>query len=91
MARVCQLTGKKIMSGNRVSHSNRKTRRRFLPNLQSHRFWLASEGRFIRLLVSHKAMRTIDKLGIEVVVARLFNGKNAKCSTRASSAGIEVC
>lgn len=89
MARVCQLTGKKVMKGNRVSHSNRKTRRRFLPNLQSHRFWLASEQKFIRLLVSHKAMRTIDKLGIEVVVARLF--ATPENSKRACSTGIEVC
>ncbi len=71
MARVCQVTGKKIMMGNRVSHSNRKTRRRFLPNLQHHRFWVAAEKRFVRLLVSHKAMRTIDKLGIEAVLALL--------------------
>ena len=89
MARVCQLTGKKVMTGNCVSHSNRKTRRRFLPNLQSHRFWLASEQRFIRLLVSHKGMRTIDKLGIEVVVARLFAGQGGR--QRASNACIEVC
>lgn len=89
MARACQLTGKKVMKGNCVSHSNRKTRRRFLPNLQSHRFWLASEQRFIRLLVSHKAMRTIDKLGIEVVVARLFAGQGS--ARRASNACIEVC
>ena len=63
------------MSGNNVSHSNRKTRRRFLPNLKSHRFWIPGQvpgkGRFIKLVVSHKGMRTIDKLGIEAVLAAL--------------------
>lgn len=71
MSRVCQVTGKNVMTGNNVSHSNRKTRRRFLPNLHWHRFWLASQGRFVRLLVSHKGMRTIDKLGLEAVLADL--------------------
>ena len=75
MSRVCQVTGKAVMSGNNVSHSNRKTRRRFLPNLQSHRFWIPGQvpgkGRFIKLVVSHKGMRTIDKLGIEAVLAAL--------------------
>jgi large subunit ribosomal protein L28 len=71
MSRVCQVTKKAVMSGNNVSHSNRKTRRRFLPNLQAHRFWISSEKRFIRLVVSHKGMRTIDKLGIEAVIAKL--------------------
>ncbi|HEV2524631.1 MAG TPA: 50S ribosomal protein L28 [Gammaproteobacteria bacterium] len=75
MSRVCQVTGKAVMAGNNVSHSNRKTRRRFLPNLQSHRFWIPGQvpgkGRFIKLVVSHKGMRTIDKLGIEAVLAAL--------------------
>lgn len=71
MSRVCQVTGKSVMSGNNVSHSNRKTRRRFLPNLHWHRFWVASQNRFIKLLVSRKGMRTIDKLGIEAVLAKL--------------------
>jgi len=71
MSRVCQVTKKAVLSGNNVSHSNRKTRRRFLPNLQAHRFWIPSEKRFIRLVVSHKGMRTIDKLGIETVIAKL--------------------
>ncbi len=71
MSRVCQITGKRPVSGQNVSHSNIKTKRRFLPNLHSHRFWLESEQRFVRLRVSAKGMRTIDKLGIEQVVADL--------------------
>ena len=71
MSRVCQVTGKSVMSGNNVSHSNRKTRRRFLPNLHSKRFWVPGEGRFVRLLVCQKALRTIDKNGIESVLADL--------------------
>jgi large subunit ribosomal protein L28 len=59
------------MSGNNVSHANNKTRRRFLPNLHTHRFWLESEGRFVKLKVSTKGLRTIDKLGIDKVVADL--------------------
>lgn len=70
MSRVCDITGKRPKSGNNVSHSNRKTRRRFLPNLQWHRFWLPSEGRFVRLRVCRKAMRTIDKFGIEHALAK---------------------
>ena len=68
MAKVCQVTGKKPMSGNRVSHANNKTKRRFLPNLHDQRFWVPSENRYIRLRVSAKAMKTIDKLGIEAVL-----------------------
>ena len=71
MSKVCQVTGKRPMSGNNVSHAHNKTRRRFLPNLQSKRFWLESEKRYVRLRVSHKAMRIIDKHGIEKVVADL--------------------
>jgi large subunit ribosomal protein L28 len=71
MSRVCQVTGKRPQSGNNVSHANNRTRRRFLPNLQSKRFWLESEQRWVRLRVSHKAMRTIDKHGIEKVLADL--------------------
>jgi large subunit ribosomal protein L28 len=69
MAQVCQVTGKKPMSGNNVSHAQNKTRRRFLPNLHYHRFWLESEKRFVRLRVSPKGMRIIDKKGIEQVLA----------------------
>jgi large subunit ribosomal protein L28 len=71
MARVCQVTGKRPQKGNNVSHANNKTRRRFLPNLQNKRFWLASEKRFVRLRVSHKGLRIIDKHGIEKVLADL--------------------
>ncbi len=71
MARVCQVTGKGPMVGNHVSHANNKTKRRFLPNLQSRRFWVESENRWVRLRVSTKALRTIDKLGIDAVLADL--------------------
>ena len=69
MSRECQVTGKKPVSGNNVSHSHNKTRRRFLPNVHDHRFWLESENRFVKLRVSAKGMRIIDKKGIEQVVA----------------------
>jgi len=71
MSRVCQVTGKRPQSGNNVSHAHNKTRRRFLPNLQDKRFWLESEKRFVRLRVSHKGLRIIDKQGIDKVVADL--------------------
>ncbi len=71
MSRVCQVTGKSPMSGNNVSHANNKTRRRFVPNLHSQRFWLESEKRWIRLRVSSRAIRLIDRLGIEQVVANM--------------------
>ena len=69
MSKVCQVTGKRPVTGNNVSHSQRKTRRRFLPNLHTHRFWVESENRFVKLRVSTKGMRTIDKLGIDIVLA----------------------
>jgi large subunit ribosomal protein L28 len=69
MARVCQVTGKGVMSGNNVSHANNRTRRRWLPNLHERRFWVASENRWIKLRVSNNALRTIDKNGIEAVIA----------------------
>jgi large subunit ribosomal protein L28 len=71
MARVCQVTGKRPISGNNVSHANNRTRRRFLPNLHSHRFWVDSEQRFVRLRLSSKGMRVIDKRGIDAVLAEL--------------------
>jgi large subunit ribosomal protein L28 len=71
MARVCQVTGKKPQTGNNVSHANNKTKRRFLPNLQYRRFWIESENRWIRLRVTNAGLRTIDKKGIEVVLAEL--------------------
>lgn len=69
MAKVCQVTGKKPVTGHNVSHSNIKTKRRFLPNLQHHRFWVEQEKRFVRLRVSAKGMRVIDKKGIDAVLA----------------------
>ena len=69
MARECEVTGKKPMSGNNVSHANNKTKRRFLPNLQNRRFWVESENRWVRLRVSNAGLRIIDKLGIEAVLA----------------------
>ncbi len=71
MARVCQITGKAPMVGNNVSHANNKTKRRFLPNLQRRKFWLESENRWINLRLSNAGLRTIDKKGIEVVLAEL--------------------
>jgi large subunit ribosomal protein L28 len=71
MSRVCQVTGKRPMKGNHVSHANNKTLRRFLPNLQYRRFWVEGEKRWVRLRVSQHGLRTIDKKGIEVVLAEL--------------------
>ncbi|MGB0845301.1 MAG: 50S ribosomal protein L28 [Thiolinea sp.] len=71
MARVCQVTGKRPITGNNVSHAHNKTKRRFLPNLHSHRFWVESEERFVKLRVSAKGMRIIDKKGIDTVLADL--------------------
>ncbi len=69
MSRVCQVTGKRPQTGNNVSHANNKTRRRFLPNLHTHRFWVDSENRWVRLRVSSHGMRIIDKVGIEQVLS----------------------
>mgnify|MGYP000152005774 CR=1 FL=1 len=69
VARVCEVTGKKPMVGNNVSHANNKTKRRFLPNLQNRRFWVESENRWVRLTVSGAGIRVIDKLGIDAVLA----------------------
>ncbi len=71
MSKVCQVTGKRPVSGNNVSHANNRTKRRFLPNLHYHRFWVESENRWVRLRVSSAAMRTIDKKGIDAVLADL--------------------
>ena len=71
MSRVCQVTGKGPKTGNTVSHANNRKRRRFLPNLHAHRFWLESEKRFVSLKVSTRGLRPIEKRGIEVVVADL--------------------
>ena len=69
MSRVCQVTGKRVQTGNNVSHANNKTRRRFLPNLHERRFWVASENRWVKLRVSMAALRTIYKNGIDAVLA----------------------
>ena len=71
MSRVCQVTGKKPMLGNNVSHANNKTRRRFLPNLQYRRFWVETENRWVSLRLSQAGLRTIDKKGIENVLAEM--------------------
>ena len=71
MSRVCQITGKNPMVGNNVSHSNRKTKRRFLPNLQTHRLWIASEKRFVKLRVSSHGLRIIEKRGIDNIISEL--------------------
>ena len=71
MSQVCQVTGKRPMSGNNVSHAQNKTRRRFLPNLHKHRFWVESEQRYVKLRVSSQGMRLIDKKGIDTVLKEL--------------------
>ncbi|MFT5211386.1 MAG: large subunit ribosomal protein L28 [Flavobacterium sp.] len=68
MSKVCQVTGKGPVTGNNVSHANNKTKRRFLPNIHDHKFWLESENRFVKLRVSAKGMRIIDKKGIQQIV-----------------------
>ncbi len=78
MSRVCQVTGKKPVAGNNVSHANNKTRRRFLPNLHTHKFWVESENRWIKLRVSTKGMRIIDKNGIDTVIADMRK-RGEKC------------
>ena len=71
MTRVCEITGKKPAVGNRVSHANNKKRRRFLPNLHTQRFWLETEKRWVSLRISTQGLRTIEKKGIDQVVAEL--------------------
>ena len=71
MSRVCQITGKSPMSGNNVSHAKNRTRRRFLPNLHSHRLWVESEKRFVKLRISSAGLRNIDKHGIDKILADL--------------------
>jgi large subunit ribosomal protein L28 len=71
MSRVCQVTGKRPIVGNTVSHANNRKRRRFLPNLHTQRLWLESEKRFVSLRVSTRGLRTIEKRGVEVVIAEL--------------------
>jgi len=71
MSKVCQVTGKRPLTGNNVSHANNKTKRRFLPNLHEHRFWVATEKRFVKLRVSANGMRIIDKKGIDTVLGEI--------------------
>jgi len=71
MARVCQVTGKRPITGNNVSHAHNKTRRRFLPNLHTHRFWVESENRFVKLRLTTSGMRLIDKKGIDAVLSEM--------------------
>lgn len=71
MAKVCPVTQKRPISGNRVSHANNRTKRRFEPNLHEKRIWVPGEGRFVRLRLSAKAMRIIDKLGADAVISKL--------------------
>ena len=71
MAKVCQVTGKRPITGNNVPHSLKRTKRRFLPNLHNHKFWVESENRFVKLRLSSKGMRIIDKKGIDAVLADL--------------------
>ena len=71
MSRVCQVTGKRPLAGHNVSHAHNKTKRRFLPNIHTHRFWVESEKRWVRLRVSSKGMRIIDKKGIDAVITEI--------------------
>jgi len=71
MSRVCQVTGKRPMYGNNVSHAKNRTRRRFEPNLHTHRFWVEAEKRFVKIRLSNKGLRIIDKLGIDQVLSRM--------------------
>ena len=71
MSKICDVTGKRPMTGNNVSHANNKTKRRFLPNLHIHRFWVQGENRYVRLRVSANGMRIIDKKGIDKVLAEM--------------------
>ena len=71
MTRECEVTGKKPVAGNNVSHANNRTRRRFLPNLQNRKFWVESENRWVSMRISSAALRTIDKLGIDAVITKM--------------------
>ncbi len=71
MSRICQITGKRPMAGNNVSHAHNKTRRRFLPNLHTRRFWVESENRWVKLRVSKNGLRIIDKKGIDAVLGEI--------------------
>ena len=85
MARVCDVTGKKTTTGNNVSHANNRTRRKFLPNLQSRKFWVESENRWVSMKISSAALRTIDKLGIDNVLEKIKARKKAGVSKTPSN------
>ena len=82
MSRVCEVTGKKAMKGNLVSHANNKTRRLFQPNLHSRRFWVESENRWVRLRVTTAGLRRIDRDGIDVVLAEVRARRKAKANAK---------
>ena len=71
MTRECEVTGKKPVAGNNVSHAKNRTKRRFLPNLQNRKFWVESDNRWVSMRISSAALRTIDKLGIDAVIAKM--------------------
>lgn len=71
MSKICQVTGKRPITGNNVSHAKNRTRRRFNPNLHHHKFWVESENRWVRLRLCAKGMRIIDKKGIDTVLAEM--------------------
>jgi len=71
MSKVCQVTGRGPATGNKVSHANNKTRRRFLPNIQHHRYWVESENKYVSLKLSARGMRVVDKLGIDAILKKL--------------------
>ena len=85
MSKVCEVTGKRTVSGNNVSHAHNKTRRRFAPNLHYHRFWVPSQNRFVRLRVSAAGMRIIDKKGIEAVLKDIEARRQAATRQRGSA------
>jgi len=82
MSRVCQVTGKKPMKGNLVSHANNKTRRVFQPNVHYRRFWVESQNRWVRLRVSTAGLRKIDKLGVEAVLAEIREREKAAAKSK---------
>ena len=85
MSKICQVTGKRTVSGNNISHAHNKTRRRFAPNLHYHRFWVPSENRYVRLRVSAAGMRVIDKKGIEAVLKDIKARRPAAARQRGSA------
>ncbi|MBI5447501.1 MAG: 50S ribosomal protein L28 [Gammaproteobacteria bacterium] len=85
MSRICQITGKKPLVGNNVSHANNKTKRRYLPNLHVQRFYVPSLGRFVKLKISARGLRTIDKHGIEYVLKNFVHANKAHADVQSAS------